>query len=103
MNDIFSTPPDFTNEIGTRMWIDHATTQYAQIADIHGVRLDAMSFCTCDDSGRRNRILVNQDGTVIAEDRGLGSLAGQIDARKLDERNRLLAAKALSMMERGGK
>ena len=89
MHDVFSTKPEFVNELGVKWWRDEDMTKYVQKPDVHGTSLDMFCFFIEEPNGRRSRVLVSKDAGIVEEDQNLEALAIKIDVRKFLIRDHL--------------
>ena len=79
LENIWSTPPLTTNELGIKFWLDRSTTSYAKNKGL----VDVVVFFTENVEGYRNRI-ITENQEVVWESRELEAIAAHIDIMALD-------------------
>jgi hypothetical protein len=76
--DIFSTPPQAVNEIGTKFWLDRSSSAYAKSKGLD----DVIVLFAEDNKGKRAR-LITQNQELLFESKELDAIVAHIDIMAL--------------------
>jgi hypothetical protein len=88
----FNSKPDFTNDEGTKFWLDASINRYAKTPDANGTTLDNVKCLIVETkTGHRTRLLFDGE-ECVADLQSLEAMASRIDLMKYDKRTRNLSA-----------
>ena len=85
LEEIFDTPPDYTNDFGVKWWLDKSLTTYAKEKNFKGISLpNVQVFDVEEPNGNRTRLII-EDSKIIYENSGLEAIATYIDMMKVNK------------------